>query len=194
MWLGRGWSLGVLKNAGLVGPMVKAEFDLAFDGSGRSIITTDATWKVRPSHITPLGKGTSGSYGGERVEAEKEIADWSAADYDDSDWQPAAVHHPPTPVIAAQMMEPNRLLDEIRLAAVEKLDDGFVLDMGRNYTGWFELKLPDEVERGTTIAIEFADKRFSDGRFQTYGQRSEYVVEASGSATASTTRPSATRS
>ncbi|MCL4191328.1 MAG: family 78 glycoside hydrolase catalytic domain [Thermoguttaceae bacterium] len=180
LWLGRGWSLGVLKNASLVGPMVKAEFDLAFDGSGRSIITTDATWKVRPSHITPLGKGTSGSYGGERVEADKEIADWSAADYDDSDWQPAAVHHPPTPVIAAQMMEPNRLLDEIQLAAVEKLDDGFVLDMGRNYTGWFELKLPDEVERGTTIAMEFADKRFPDGRFQTYGQRSEYVARGGG--------------
>ncbi len=180
LWLGRGWSLGVLKNAGLVGPMVKAEFDLAFDGSGRSTTATDATWKVRPSHITPLGKGTSGSYGGERVEAEKEIADWSAADYDDSEWQPATVHHPPTPVIAAQMMEPNRLLDEIHLAAVEKLDDGFVLDMGRNYTGWFELKLPDEVERGTTIAMEFADKRFPDGRFQTYGQRSEYVARGGG--------------
>lgn len=180
LWLGRGWSLGVLKNAGLVGPMVKAEFDLAFDGSGRSIIATDETWKARPSHITPLGKGTSGSYGGERVEAEKEIADWSAADYDDSDWQPAAVHYPPTPVIAAQMMEPNRLLDEINLAAVEKLDDGFVLDMGRNYTGWFELKLPDEVERGTTIAMEFADKRFPGGRFQTYGQRSEYVARGGG--------------
>jgi alpha-L-rhamnosidase len=133
LWLGRGWSLGVLKNAGLVGPMVKAEIPLTFDGAAPLTLATDATWKARPSHITPLGKGTSGSYGGERVEAAKEIANWNAADYDDSCWRAATVHHPPTSVIAAQMMEPNRLLDEIRLASVQPLDGGFLLDMGRNY-------------------------------------------------------------
>ena len=73
--------------------MVKAELRLAFDGSAPLAIATDTTWKARPSHITPLGRGTSGSYDGELVEAEKEIADWSAADYDDSGWQPATVHH-----------------------------------------------------------------------------------------------------
>ncbi len=180
LWLGRGWSLGVLKNAGSVGPMVKAELDLTFDGAAPLSIATDATWKARPSHLTPLGKGTSGSYGGERVEAEKEIANWSAADYDDSSWQAATVHHPPTPIIAAQMMEPNRRLDEIRLASVQPLDGGFLLDMGRNYTGWFELALPDDVPRGTKISLEFADKRFPDGRFQVYGQRSEYVARGGG--------------
>ena len=93
LWLGRGWSLGVLKNAGNGGPMVKAELNITFDEGDPLTIVTDATWKARPSHITPLGKGTSGSYGGELVEAEKEIADWSAADYDDSDWR-AATHSP----------------------------------------------------------------------------------------------------
>ncbi len=180
LWLGRGWSLGVLKNTGNAGPMVKAEVNLSFDGAASELIVTDATWKAHPSHITPLGKGTSGSYGGELVEAEKEIADWSAAGYDDSAWQSATVHQPPTPIIAAQMMEPNRLLDEIRLAAVEPIEDGFVLDMGRNYTGWFALTLPDEVKRGTRIAMEFADKRFPDGKFQTYGQGSVYVARGGG--------------
>jgi alpha-L-rhamnosidase len=180
LWLGRGWSLGVLKNAGVVGPMIKAELDIAFDGAPPQTIATDASWKARPSHITPLGKGTSGSYGGERVEAEKEIANWSAADYDDSAWQAATIHHPPTPVIAAQMMEPNRMLDEVRLAAVQPFDGGFLLDMGRNYTGWFELVLPDDVKRGTTIAMQFADKRLPTGKFQTYGQRNEYVARGGG--------------
>ena len=180
LWLGRGWSLGALKNAGTNGPMVKAELNLTFDGAAPVTVATDATWKARPSHITPLGKGTSGSYGGELVEAEKENANWSAADYDDSGWQAAAVHHPPTPVIAAQMMEPNRLLDEVHLAAVQPLDGGFLLDMGRNYTGWFELTLPDDVKRGTTVAMEFADKRFPNGKFQVYGQRNVYVARGGG--------------
>ena len=144
LWLGRGWSLGVLKNAGLVGPMVKAEFDLTFDGAAPLLVVTDATWKAHPSHITPIGKGTSGSYGGERVDAASEVGNWSAAEYDDASWKPAAVHHPPTPVIAAQMMEPNRRLDAIRLAAVRPYPGGFLLDMGRCYTGWFE---PDTARR-----------------------------------------------
>ncbi len=180
LWLGRGWSLGVLKNAGNVGPMVKAELNITFDQGAPLTIVTDATWKAHPSHITPLGGGTSGSYGGELVEAEKEIVHWSAAACDDSQWQAATVHHPPTPIIAAQMMEPNRMLDEIHLAAVKPLENGFLLDMGRNYTGWFELALPDSVERGTKISMEFADKQLADGRFQTYGQRSEYVARGGG--------------
>ncbi len=180
LWLGRGWSLGVLKNAGTSGPMVKAEVDLSFDGATPLTIVSDATWKARPSYLTPIGKGTSGSYGGELVDARKEIANWSAADYDDSAWPAAAVHHPPTPVIAAQMMEPNRVLDEICLAGVQRSADGFVLDMGRNYTGWFELVLPDDTKRGATISMEFADKRLASGKFQTYGQRSVYVARGGG--------------
>ena len=180
LWLGRGWSLGVLKKAGVVGPMVKAEVNLTFDGAAPMTIVTDATWKARASHITPLGAGTSGSYGGELVDAEKEIVNWNAADYDDSTWQAAAVHNPPTPVIASQMMEPNRMLDEVRLAAVQPIEGGFVLDMGRNYTGWFELALPDDVKRGTKIAMEFADKRLANGTFQTYGQQNVYVARGGG--------------
>ncbi|MHB8969737.1 MAG: family 78 glycoside hydrolase catalytic domain [Pirellulaceae bacterium] len=180
LWLGRGWSLGVLKNAGSGGPMVKAELNITFDAGEPLTIVSDATWKARPSHITPLGKGTSGSYGGELVEAEKEIGNWSAADYDDSDWRAATLHHPPTPIIAAQMMEPNRMLDELHLAAAKPLENGFLLDMGRNYTGWFELVLPDDVARGTRITMEFADKQLADGKFQTYGQRSEYVARGGG--------------
>ena len=180
LWLGRGWSLGVLKNASTNGPLVKAELNLTFDGASPLTIATDGTWKARPSHITPLGKAVSGSYGGELVEAEKEIANWSAADYDDSAWQAAAIHHPPTPVIAAQMMEPNRLLDEIQLASASPHDGGFLLDMGRCYTGWFELALPDETPRGATISMEFADKRLPNGKFQTYGQRSTYVARGDG--------------
>jgi len=176
LWLGRGWSLGVLKNVGQVGPMVNAEANLAFDGTAPMSIVTDAAWKAKPSSITPIGTGTSGGYGGELVEAEKEIPHWCAADYDDSTWQAATIHHPPTPIIAAQMVEPNRMLDEIHLAAVQPCDGGFVLDMGRNYTGWFELTLPSNVKAGTKITMEFADKRFPNGQFQTFGQQSIYVA------------------
>ncbi len=180
LWLGRGWSLGVLKNVGQVGPLVKANASLSFDKTAPINIVTDATWKAKPSPITPLGIGTSGGYGGELFEAEKDVPNWNAADYDDTNWQAATVHHPPTPIIAAQMMEPNRMLDEIHLAGVQPCDGGFVLDMGRNYTGWFALTVPPEVKRGTKITMEFADKKLPNGQFQTYGQQSVYVAKDGG--------------
>lgn len=180
LWLGRGWSTGVLNNAGTVGPMVKAEISITIGGAAPLSLVTDNTWKAHPSHITTLGSGMSGSYGGELVEAEKEIVGWSAVDFDDLSWRAAAVHHPPTPVIAAQMMEPNRMLDEIRAVDVQPVDGGFVIDMGRNYTGFFELAMPDGLARGTKVVMEFADKRFPDGKFQVYGQRSEYVARGNG--------------
>ena len=90
------------------------------------------------------------------------------------------MHHPPTPIIAAQMMEPNRMLDEFQLASVKPMENGFLLDMGRNYTGWFELTLPDDIPPGTQITMEFADKQLADGKYQTYGQRSEYVARGGG--------------
>ena len=74
LWLGRGWSTGVLKNAGTSGPMVKAEITVAFDGAEPLSVATGADWKAHPSSITPLGKGMSGSYGGERVEAAEGLA------------------------------------------------------------------------------------------------------------------------
>ena len=180
LWLGRGWALGVLKNTGNDGPMVKAELNMTFDEAEPLSIVTDATWKAHPSHITPLGKGTSGSYGGELVEAQRELTDWSAANFDDSAWQAATVHHPPTPIIAAQMMEPNRMLDEFQAVSVTPMEHGFVIDMGHNYTGWFELLLPEDTPPGTKVSIEFADKKFADGKYQTYGQRSEYVARGGG--------------
>lgn len=180
LWLGRGWSTAILSPATTQGPVVKAQVEITNADGIPLLIPTDATWKVHPSHITPLGKGASGDYGGELVEAAQELRDWSAAGFNDRAWQSATIHHPPTPLIEAQMMEPNRLLDEVTPVSVAPLDDGFLVDMGRNYTGWFELRMPDELEAGARVDVSYADKRFPDGTFQTYNQRDTYVARGGG--------------
>ncbi len=180
LWLGRGWSTAILEPATKQGPVVKAQVEIVNADGTSLVIPADASWKAHPSHITPLGKGASGDYGGELVEAGKEIRDWSTAGFDDSAWQPATIYHPPTPLIEAQMMETNRLLDEVIPVSVAPLDDGFLVDMGRNYTGWFELRLPEELAEGARVELAYADKRFPDGKFQTYNQRDTYVARGGG--------------
>lgn len=180
LWLGRGWATGVLEPVSTQGSVVKAQLDiLNKDGSAQQIITDDS-WTIHPSHITPIGKGTSGDYGGELIEPAKEIKGWSEADFDDSDWAAATVRNITTPVIEAQMMETNRLQDEVFPISVIPFDDGFLVDMGRNYTGWFELRMPEELKAGDTIEFSYADKQFADGTFQTYRQRDTYVARGGG--------------
>jgi alpha-L-rhamnosidase len=157
--------------------MVKAQIELEYADGHKEMLCTDNTWKAHASHITPLGKGASGDYGGELVEAAKEINEWSRAEYDDASWPPVAVGRPVTGVIVSQMMETNRLLQPIAPISVTPLPEGYLIDMGRNYTGWFELHMPKKLAAGTRIDLEYADKRFPDGTFQTYRQRDTYVAK-----------------
>ncbi|MCC6485856.1 MAG: family 78 glycoside hydrolase catalytic domain [Candidatus Hydrogenedentes bacterium] len=174
LWLGRGWSMPALEPASQSGPLVRAQLDImALDGS-RATIVTDETWKIHPSCITPLGKGSSGDYGGESYDARLEVPDWNAVGYDDSTWAAAKAFNPPTPVIATQPVEPNRIIGKIKPVSVKPFQSGYLVDMGRNYSGWFRIKFP-ALKDGQTVTMEFADKQFPDGKLQTYNQRDTYI-------------------
>ena len=144
LWLGRGWYVrghpGVIHD----GPLVRAQIDIALPNGSPVKLGTDATWKVHASPITPLGKGTAfGDYGGERYDARLAMEDWNSAALNDSDWEPAAVFEPPRVLTAAQMVEPNRIVETIKAEKIEENPAGaWLIDMGKNYVGWLELNLP----------------------------------------------------
>lgn len=77
------------------------------------------------------------------------------------------------------MVEPNRIMRTITPASVEDGASGaFVIDMGRNFVGWLELKLPDGLEAGKNIWLEYADQQPAGKRFMTHNQRDQYVTSA----------------
>ena len=144
LWLGRGWYVkghpGVIHD----GPLVRAQLEISMAGGATTEIVTDETWKVRESPLAPLGRGTAfGDYGGERYDAQLELPDWNAASLDDSGWQSAAIFEPPQVVTAAQMVEPNRLMETIKAVKVDAYPPGgWIIDMGKDFTGWLEIRLP----------------------------------------------------
>ena len=76
---------------------------------------------------------------------------------------------PPKAVTAAQMVEPNRIMETIPPARVQQSAPGvFLIDMGRNLTGWFELRLPRGIPAGTTVRLEYADAPPSETSFRSY--------------------------
>lgn len=174
LWLGRGWSGRLLATASTNGPLVRAQFEIG--GDAPISIATDTTWKAHKSPITPLGKLESGQYGGERYDSRLELADWASPALDDTAWPQAVAYTPPTPIIAAQYSEPNRVLGDIPAQSVKKLEDGsWLVDMGKNFTGGLSWRFPEGGAEGTEIRLEFADKIFADGKLQTYNQHDEYV-------------------
>jgi alpha-L-rhamnosidase len=163
LWLGRGWYVkghpGVIHD----GPLVRAQVDITFDDGGATRVVTDETWKLRESPLTPLGRGTAfGDYGGERYDAALDLPGWSSPDLDDAGWQAAAVFTPPDVLTAAQMVEPNRMVETIKATRVDPYPPGgWIIDMGKNFTGWLEIKLP-AIAKGTTVKLEYSDQMERD--------------------------------
>jgi alpha-L-rhamnosidase len=183
LWLGRGWYVrghpGVIHD----GPLVRAQLDVTLDG-GTARIATDETWKIRASPLSPIGRGTAfGDYGGERYDPALELAEWNTTGLDDSSWQSAATFEPPHVPTASQMVEPNRIIEAIKARRVEAYPQGgWVIDMGRNFTGWLEVRLPPATA-GSVIRLEYSDQIEPDkpapgrGGFpNTFNQRDEVVA------------------
>ncbi len=163
LWLGRGWYVnghpGVIHD----GPLVRAQLEMSGGDGSTSRIVTDDTWKVRASPITPLGRGTAfGDYGGERYDPALELPAWNTTGLDDSAWQTAAVFEPPHVLTASQMVEPNRIVETIKAIRIDAYPQGgWVVDMGKNFTGWLEITLPPAAT-GSTVKLEYSDQMERD--------------------------------
>ena len=159
LWLGRGWY--VRGHPGVVhdGPLVRSQIEIFMGDGSRSEIVTDESWKIRESALTPVGSGrVFGDYGGEKYDAALELPGWNTVGLDDATWQPAAVFEPPQVPATALLVEPNRIMETIEAVAVQPFaDGGWIVDMGRNFTGWVEIKLP-AIAKGALVKLEYSDQ------------------------------------
>ncbi len=177
LWLGRGWYVrghpGVIHD----GPLVRAQLEMELPAGSMEKVVTDATWKVHESPITPLGRGTAfGDYGGEHYDARRELSGWNTAELNDADWPAATVFDPPKVTTAAQMVQPNRIVQTLRPVKVSESSPGvYLVDMGRNFTGWFELRIPAGVAASSGVRLEYAESPSSGPRLATYHQRDEVI-------------------
>jgi len=176
LWLGLGWSRPMLERVSKNGPLVRAEFELGGETARQLVLVTDTSWKTHPSPITPLGPLQSHHYGGERYDSRLDRSDWASTTLDDKDWGNAVIYEPSTPLIAAQVSEPNRILGDIPAKSVQRRDDGtWLVDIGKNFTGWLECRFPEGAIEGAEVRFEYGDKILSNGELQTNNQYDEYV-------------------
>ncbi len=134
LWLGRGWANGV--------PLVRAELHAEVDGKPW-LLGTDASWKTRVSHYQWIGKRKWGDFGGERVDANAAVPDWSRETFDDSSWTNALETDAPKGEAVTQQAPLNRIGKEITAVAVTDIGGGKLeIDFGTALAGWLRLKMP----------------------------------------------------
>ncbi len=151
LWLDTGWYRP--------GPLARVQLDLTVDGKPVQV-GTDRTWTCAPSTHTLLGGWKWGDMGGERIDARRDIAGWSEADYAAGEWIPVAEAPAPKGEVVAQACPPNRIGAVLPLAACTALGaQTWELDFGTNVTGWLRLRMP-RLEAGQKVVMHYADKRF----------------------------------
>ena len=155
LWMGPGWHQprnGNTYNA----PILRAQLSVVTQ-SGRLVIGTDASWRIKDSCITQIGGWCWNDFGGERFDAREFVGDWDQVGLDDSRWVQA--REIPAPEIAHswQGCEGARLSDPVKPVEIRRLQNGkWVIDFGRPLTGWMRLKMHD-LKAGQEVQINYAD-------------------------------------
>ncbi len=74
------------------------------------------------------------------------------------------------------MIEPNQLVRKLEPVSIQQRPDGSVrVDMGRNYTGWFEIA--PKGPSGREISLEYSER---ENEASSYSQRDVYVCSGKG--------------
>jgi alpha-L-rhamnosidase len=149
------------------------------DGAVDNVVS-DASWRL--STEGPIR--SNNEFDGEEYDARRELPGWSLAGFDDSQWRTAAIVSPPGGVREAQMLEPIRVTEVLKPAAVTNPRPGiFMVDFGQSFYGSVRLKVSGP--RGTEVGLRTSFNVTPEGLLNTANDRSAnnldiYVLKGEG--------------
>ena len=141
-------------------PALLLQLVLTFEDGSRAVVTSDGSWKATFGPRSVRGGWFYGDYGGETYDARREQAGWNQAKFDDSAWPSATVVPAPAIAVSAQMVQPNQVVETYRPVAVTDLGSGqYLVDVGRNLTGWFRMTLSEQ--SGKEVTLQYSACHYS---------------------------------
>ncbi|MCX6224746.1 MAG: family 78 glycoside hydrolase catalytic domain [Bacteroidia bacterium] len=180
LWLGSGWYTQGLPGVSNNGPLVKARLECPTGDGSNVILVTDDTWQGRKSAYTRHGDWRPHQFGGEIVDGSLAQDDLQTDSREGRDWAPVSVAAVPEAEASPQMVEQNRILETWKPAKIEKLaQDTFLVDMGRNLTGWFGIRFP-ELQKSQEVVMEYSDQLDKEGKFVDQRQADRYIASGQG--------------
>ena len=153
IWLGYGWYKH-FKGRAHDGPLVKAQLDGLINGRWETLLKTDNTWKASESQYSIMNIS---KFGGEVLDANKVMTDFSDPGLDESHWQQVTVVDVPDHKVTPQEVELNRLQEVITPVDLLELEDQvYLVDMGKNITGSISINFP-VLPQGHEVMIHYSE-------------------------------------
>ncbi|HTY89497.1 MAG TPA: family 78 glycoside hydrolase catalytic domain [Candidatus Acidoferrum sp.] len=141
------------------------------DGSVTNVVS-DESWKL--STNGPIV--ANNDYDGEEYDARSAFRDWSRPGFYDQYWQPAQPVEPPAGVLAAEMIEPQRVTQTLKPVSLTAPKTGvYIFDMGQNMVGWCRLHVSGRA--GTKVDLCFAENLKRDGTLDLANIRGALVTD-----------------
>lgn len=174
-WLGSGWYTEGLPGVVNNGPVVRAQLEKVKNTRREVILATDENWQGRKSSYTRHGNWRSDRFGGEIVDGDLAKNDLETEN-PGSPWQPVSLVDIPEHHASPQMTEQNAIADTISPISIrETAPDTFLVDMGKNLTGWVEFHFPD-LQKAQEIKLDYCDHLIDGERFNDRNQWDKYIA------------------
>jgi len=175
IWHGPGWArYGFFKTR----PALRAQLHATLADGGSLVVATDSSWRCEISSSENIGGWQYNNNGGERIDARRHIADWNQPGFDASAWAEALEVSGGNFNVALtpQMMAPTRVIETIPAKSIDARGGAWRVDMGKNFTGWLEIKMRGLAE-GDEVMIQVANR---DGHVEDFHQRSLFISAGGG--------------
>lgn len=138
-------------------PELLAQLEITYQDGTLKRVVSDNSWKTVPGPIY-----FNSVYQGEFYDARKEMPLWNKAGYDDAKWVDVLPSDGPSGRLKSQIMPPIREIYEIEPVTVNEPSKGrYVLDFGKNITGYVRLKL--SLPAGTMVQVVYGERLTEDG-------------------------------
>jgi len=173
--LGKGWYRSNTYNAEHDGPVVKACIDHVSGKKVTHLLSTDDQWSVAETGYKDTGAWQPLQFGGEQIDAALEPKSMESAYLDESHhWSKASVVKVSPREVTPQMAGPNKIIATHKPVSITKSGDGWLIDMGQVFTGWFEMKMP-QLPKGREVKIAYSDY-LPTGGFETQAGETDMFI------------------
>jgi alpha-L-rhamnosidase len=154
-------------------PKLLFQLHIEYEDGTSAEVVSDGNWK-----LTTAGPiRANNEYDGEEYDARMEMPGWSAAGFNDAQWQAPEGVMAPGGQLSAPMINPIRVTQTLKPIALTQPKPGvWIFDMGQNMVGWCRLKVSGP--RGTEVRLRHAETLKSDGTLYLDNIRSAKVTDA----------------
>ncbi len=154
----RKWGRRNLRKDLTVGkPLFIAKLVIHYKNGKSEEIVTDSSWKYR---FGPILKNSV--YLGVVYDARQEVEDWDKPGFNDISWNSAKTDKRPGGVLEKAFFPPAQITQEVSPIGISSPEQGiYVVDMGVNFTGTYEIKLSGH--KDDTITFRFGERIYEDG-------------------------------